>query len=233
MTTAIILAGGLGTRLRSVVSDLPKPMAPVNKRPFLEHLLEYWTEEGVTRFILSVGYKHELISDHFGTEFMGVPVEYAVEDTPLGTGGGLVLAMDLVAGDDRVLALNGDTFFMANLSQLQKFASDNHADWCFSLFRSNDISRYMGMSVSDEGRVISLKDRINTGVPLVNGGAYLASPVAIKGKYQAGEKLSLEDDIFQHALDDHLRIFGMEFPGTFIDIGIPDDYHRAKKILTK
>ena len=92
MTTAIILAGGLGTRLREAVPDLPKPMAPVNGRPFLEYLIDYWIEQGVKRFVMSVGYLHQDIVRHFGYRYRGVEIDYSVEESPLGTGGALLLA---------------------------------------------------------------------------------------------------------------------------------------------
>jgi D-glycero-alpha-D-manno-heptose 1-phosphate guanylyltransferase len=85
MITAIVLAGGLGTRLRSVVPDLPKPMAPIKGRPFLEYQLDYWIAQGVDRFVLSLGYRHEVIVEHFGNSYQGVKLDYVVEPTPLGT----------------------------------------------------------------------------------------------------------------------------------------------------
>ena len=92
MTTAVILAGGLGTRLRSVISDLPKPMAPINGRPFLEYLICYWIGQGINHFVLSVGYLHQAIIGYFGNQFKGACIDYVIEESPLGTGGGLLLA---------------------------------------------------------------------------------------------------------------------------------------------
>ena len=103
MTTAVILAGGLGTRLRSAVPDLPKPMAPVAGRPFLEHLLDYWIAQGINRFVLSVGYRHESIVDHFGVAYKSAELLYAIEETPLGTGGALLLAAGKVAAGESFL----------------------------------------------------------------------------------------------------------------------------------
>ena len=111
MPSAVILAGGLGTRLRSVVSDVPKPMAPVGGRPFLEYQLEYWINQGISRFVLSVGYRHEAITEHFGSRYKGVELEYAVEEQPLGTGGGLLLAAEKLKQDTPFLLLNKDTYF--------------------------------------------------------------------------------------------------------------------------
>ena len=100
MRTAIILAGGLGTRLRKLVSDVPKPMASVNGRPFVAHLMDYWIEQGITQFILSVGYLKESIIHYFGNEYRGIKIEYSVEESPLGTGGGVLLAIKNIKSDD-------------------------------------------------------------------------------------------------------------------------------------
>jgi len=233
MTTAVILAGGLGTRLRSVVTDLPKPMAPLNGRPFLEYLMQYWADQGISRFLLSVGYHHEKISNHFGDRFSGLPVDYVVEDQPLGTGGGLLLALDALAREKRALLLNGDTYFAVDLDLLSQLAESEDADWCFSLYRDSDTDRYMGMRLNDQGRIIKLRDESPGPDCLVNGGVYLFKPSALEGRYPAGSTLSLEDDIFTDALDSGQRLYGLQCEGTFIDIGIPADYHRAAKILVK
>ena len=111
MTTAIILAGGLGTRLRSAVPDLPKPMAPIAGRPFLAHQMDHWIGQGVSRFVLSVGYRHEAISSHFGRRFHGAAIDYVVETSPLGTGGAVKLATAGLPRDEYTLLLNGDTYF--------------------------------------------------------------------------------------------------------------------------
>lgn len=229
MTTAIILAGGLGTRLRSVLPDLPKPMAPINERPFLEHQLDYWIKQGINHFVLSVGYLHEVIIDHFGSSYNGVKIDYVVEQTPLGTGGGLLLAAKTIGENEPFLVLNGDTYFAVDLKVLIKFSSANKADWCFSLFRTSEEGRYMGMDVSPSGKIISLKS--GTG-QLANGGVYWVSSNSVLPEISSqGKKLSLEDDIFSDALVSGQRLFGVEFEGTFIDIGVPEDYHRASTVL--
>lgn len=232
MTTAVILAGGLGTRLRSAVPDLPKPMAPIGGRPFLAYQLDYWIAQGVSRFILSVGYRHEVIINHFGKLYKGAELDYVIEHTPMGTGGGLLLATEKIAYNTSFLLLNGDTYFAADLKALTEFAQENDADWSFSLFRTNEEGRYMGMEVTPQGRIASLKS--GTGKPgrLANGGVYWVSPRAIDGQFSPGDKVSLEDDIFPAAMASGQRLYGIEFTGTFIDIGVPDDYHRASSLLT-
>src|SRR5690349_1824955 len=144
MPSAVILAGGLGTRLRSAVPDLPKPMAPINGRPFLEYQLDYWIAQGIKRFVLSVGYRHEAITKHFGFRYKGVELEYAVEERPLGTGGGFLLAAEKVGRREPFLLLNGDTYFGVNLNILNACALEHDADWCMSLFRTSAKGRYMG-----------------------------------------------------------------------------------------
>ena len=232
VTSAIILAGGLGTRLRSTVPDLPKPMAPVSERPFLEHQLDYWIEQGVTHFVLSVGYRHEVIVSHFGDRYKTAKLEYVIEDTPLGTGGGLLLALDKVSKSSPFLLLNGDTYFAVNLKVLEEFFLKTDADWCFSLFRSHEADRYMGMNLSPTGRITSLKSGIGQSVQLANGGVYLINPRALNREViSIGAKSSLEDDIFPVALALGQRLMGIEFRGIFIDIGIPEDYFRAPALL--
>jgi D-glycero-alpha-D-manno-heptose 1-phosphate guanylyltransferase len=233
VTSAIILAGGLGTRLRSVVPDLPKPMAPINGRPFLEHQLDYWIKQGVSHFVLSVCYRHEIIVDHFGNRYKGAELDYVIEQTPLGTGGGLLLAVEKMHRVESFLLLNGDTYFAVDLKTLIQFSLANDADWCFSLFRAREEGRYMGMEISPQGQVITLKSGAGQPDRLANGGVYWVNPRALfREKFSPGDKASLEDDIFPTAMAAGQRLFGIEFPGTFIDIGVPDDYHRASTLLT-
>jgi D-glycero-alpha-D-manno-heptose 1-phosphate guanylyltransferase len=232
VNSAVILAGGLGTRLRSVVPDLPKPMAPISGRPFLEYQLDYWIKQGVSRFVLSIGYRYEVISDHFGNRYKDAEIDYVIEKTPLGTGGGLLLAAEKLDKKAPFLLLNGDTYFAVDLKSLSEFAMANDADWCFSLFRTSEEGRYMGIDISPQGNILSLKS--GTGRPgrLANGGVYWVNPRALIGnKFSPGDKISLEDDIFSAIDINKQRLLGMEFSGTFIDIGIPEDYYRAPALL--
>ncbi len=232
MTVAIVLAGGLGTRLRSTVPDVPKPMAPIDGRPFLEYLLDYWIGQGVGSFVFSVGYMHEVIRAHFGERYRGVPVRYSIEETPLGTGGGLVLAARELHSNAPFLLLNGDTYFAVNLRELAAFAQGADADWTFSLFRAGEAGRYMGMQVQADGRITSLRSNTEDIGRLANGGVYLVHPRSLAAlDLRAGDKLSLEEEVFATALAADQRFFGLEFQATFIDIGVPADYHRAPAVL--
>lgn len=230
MTTAIILAGGMGTRLRSAVPDLPKPMAPIDGRPFIEHQLDYWIGQGVERFVVSVGYKKEVIMDHLGSNYRSTPLTYAIEDEPLGTGGGLLLAAQGLS--EPFLVVNGDTFFEVDLAGLLKFHSVHSADWTFSLFRTSEVGRYMGIEVKSDGEIGSLTSGTREQSRLANGGVYLVNPSVLANKaFVPGSKLSLEADLLPALVAQGYKLFGLEFSGTFIDIGIPQDYFRAAEVL--
>jgi D-glycero-alpha-D-manno-heptose 1-phosphate guanylyltransferase len=231
MTTAVVLAGGLGTRLRSAVTDLPKPMAPVNNRPFLAHLLDYWIKQGVDSFVLSVGYRHKAIMDWFGIAYRGVTLHYAIEHEPLGTGGAFALAATHCPKGHPFLLLNGDTFFAVDLGVLQTAALDCRADVCLSLFPTRDRERYMGVARDRDGLIVSLKSAAYDGPHLANGGVYWFS-AAMRDRAVGGQgPSSLENDLFPEWLVAGLRIAGVEFEAPFIDIGVPDDYHRAGDVV--
>ena len=232
MTTAIILAGGLGTRLRETVPDLPKPMAPINGRPFLEHQFDYWIGQGVKRFVLSVGYRHKVIIDHFGATYRGVPLDYAIEPSPLGTGGGLLLAAERLSGETAFLLLNGDTYFEVELAALRDIHDSKKADLTFALFRATVAGRYMGVDIAADGRITSLNSGAGKPGRVANGGVYLLNPETLRvGGWKPGDKVSLEDEIQLAAFESDRRLYGLECSGIFIDIGVPEDYSRASDLL--
>lgn len=227
---AIVLAGGLGTRLRAAVPDLPKPMAPVNGRPFLERLLDYWIAQGVRRFILSTGYRHEVLAAHFGAAFHGAAVRHVVEDHPLGTGGGLLLARGALEAAGPFLVLNGDTFFEVALERLREFHSAHQSEATLSLFRTPQQGRYTGINVGKAGEIRSFGTGARGG--LANGGVYLMEQSFLEGgPWQPRSVLSLEEDILPFAVQAGKRVYGMDCAGRFIDIGVPEDYARAAEVL--
>ena len=233
MTTAIILAGGLGTRLREEVPDVPKPMAPINGRPFLEYLMDYWIGQGIERFILSIGYKSQIISEHFGGCYKSSVVSYAIEESPLGTGGGLLLALEQVTSK-KVLLLNGDTFFEVNINSLYKFHLKSNSKWTLAFFRTDEIKRYMLINISPKGEILSLNSPELVSSGLANGGVYLIEPSALDllgGKIQ--ENTSLENQLLPNYISNGGKLFGQECKGKFIDIGLPEDYFKASDILPK
>jgi D-glycero-alpha-D-manno-heptose 1-phosphate guanylyltransferase len=229
---AIILAGGKGTRLRAEVPNLPKPMAPVAGRPFLEHQMAYWVSQGVDRFILSVGYKAEIIIDSVGTQFRSAEVAYAIEDNPLGTGGAVLHARAQLKPNEPFLVINGDTFFDLPLSDLTKFHREKASDWTLGLFQTSDTQRYLGVALDDDGRLISLVTRLVQSEIWANGGVYMISPgvLDLVAERFKGE-VSLEGEIIPALMELKSSIYGIRHTGRFIDIGIPDDYRRAADVL--
>lgn len=231
MISAIILAGGLGTRLQAVVSEVPKPLAPIGSKPFLEYLMDYWIKQGVNHIILSVGYRADQIISHFGNSYRNIPVEYSVESEPLGTGGGLLLATEkLPPGQSHFLLLNGDTYFEVRLKDLIQISELNLADWTFSLFKNDDEQRYTSIEMDSANHIISF-DRNNKDVQAsgyVNGGVYWVSKTALNSFKRHSEKfISLEKEIFPWALKNNQTLIGSVGMGRFIDIGVPEDYERA------
>ena len=230
---AIILAGGLGSRLRAVVPDLPKPMAPIHDRPFLEYLLDYWAGQGVSRFVLSVGYKREIIEQHFGARYKGIEVDYAVENQPRGTGGGLLLALKRLHQSGAFLILNGDTFFEVDLALMRRYHQGKHAEVTVALREVEANSRYAGVEVDKDGKITAFDNRARaSGRALINGGVYLAESTAFAGMLpESNEPVSIEDQLYPRMLAAGGRIYGFPSHGRFIDIGIPEDYQRAATVL--
>ena len=230
--TAIILAGGLGTRLRETVPGLPKAMVPINNRPFLEYQLDYWINQGIKSFIFSVGYLNELIINHFGSSYNGASIKYIVEPHPLGTGGGMLLAAkDL---NEIFLVLNGDTFIEVDLNNLYSFHLKSKSQWTFSLFRTTDFKRYLTMDVGLKGEIISLNSKQKKTSGLANGGVYLLEPLVLKLLgVSPGNCASLENELLPNLLSNGGELFGQECEGRFVDIGVPEDYYRASDILPK
>ncbi|MCB1074267.1 MAG: NTP transferase domain-containing protein [Simkania sp.] len=212
---AIILGGGLGTRLRSVCPDLPKPLVPVRDKPFLSHLMQYWKGQGVNHFILSVGYLHEKVIETYGTSFEEISIDYAIESTPLGTGGALLHSLSKLQNPEKpFLVLNGDTYFPIPLSEFHLIG-----DCTLALHQTEKNTRYDGIHMTPSGKIITLGDPSST---LINGGCYLFHPRAFKNITQ--KPFSLEQELLPHFIAKHM-CFGHLFDSPFIDIGIPKDYH--------
>lgn len=218
---AIVLAGGLGTRLRSVVSDLPKPMAPIDDKPFLEYILKYLQKNGITKAILSVGYKWETVKDYFGNKFGNIELVYSVEDEPLGTGGAIKKAMDKVE-NNQVYIINGDTFFDVDLKSL--ILEDND---CLMLCLKHMINfdRYGCVESNEKDFVTAFTEKGYKESGNINGGIYLVRK-SIFDNYIVSEKFSFE--AFMQENFKELEILVKIFENYFIDIGIPEDYEKAQ-----
>ena len=224
---AVILCGGLGTRLRSVVSDVPKPMAPIAGRPFLEYLLEYLRREGVRRTVLSVGYKREVIIEHFGSEWRGLEIRYAVEETPMGTGGGARIGMN-EATADHVLLLNGDSFLAASLAPLAD--AIGHAPVAMTVRPEADTARY-GLCIFDQDNNLKGFSPGVAGQPgYINAGVYALKRTIFKEVGMPDEPFSFEQDFLAtHAIRLGAMVAVQDAP--FIDIGIPESFAYAQTLV--
>ena len=226
--TAIVLAGGFGTRLRSVVSDVPKPMAPIKDKPFLTYIFDYLSRNSIDKAVLSVGYKYELIEEYFGSKYNGIDIVYSVEDTPLGTGGAIRKALSVI-DDEFVFVLNGDTIFDIDLQDLEKQFKKNDSKLVLSLKPVSRNSRYGSVEIDSENTVTAFIEKKESGDDsLINGGVYLARS-DIFNSFDMPEKFSFEDFMQNHF--DDLKAAGVVFDGYFIDIGIPEDFERANREL--
>ena len=216
----VILSGGLGTRLRAVVSDLPKPMAPIKGKPFLEYLLLYLREAGLNEIILAVGYMSHKIVDYFGDGAeWGVKISYSVEDSPLGTGGALKRGCGLVE-EWPILVLNGDSFAKVDINQMVRFHKGQHAVATIALTKVEDTGRYGRIEIDPEGRIIAFMEKNEGREGLINAGVYVVEKAFID-RIPEG-MVSLERDVFPSLINKGL--YGFTSEGFFIDIGIPQDY---------
>jgi len=220
---AIILAGGLGTRLRSVVSDVPKCMAPVNGIPFINFIITYLKKEGVERFIFSLGYKSEIVIDYVNKIFPDLEIAYVIEDTPLGTGGAIKLACSKATSSD-VLILNGDTLFNINLKDLSEFHRNKKADFTVALKEMRNFSRYGAVEIDKNHAIKAFHEKKYCEQGFINGGVY-----ALNVKRFMTEVLPDVCSFDKDFLEDKIGkkyFYGLECEYYFIDIGIPEDYDR-------
>jgi D-glycero-alpha-D-manno-heptose 1-phosphate guanylyltransferase len=224
---AIVLAGGLGTRLRSAVSDVPKPMAPIAGRPFLEFVLTQLRQQGLERVILSVGYKSEVISAHFGTAWNGLALDYCIEDRPLGTGGAIAEAFKLL-GEERALVLNGDTVLDETFSRLETCHLENGADLTLFAREIEDGGRY-GVCELDGSRIRGFASGEPGKPGCINAGSYLIEARVLQSPLPPAP-FSFESEILPN-LAKTGRTFAVSTRAKFIDIGVPESYHLAQSFI--
>jgi len=228
---AIILAGGKGLRLREVVPDLPKVMAPVNGRPFLEYLLEYLEHYFIEHIVMAVGYKHEAIVNYFGDHYKSIKIDYLIEDEPLGTGGAIKKGFEMIEGD-KAFVFNGDTMFRISLVKHYDFHITRMADFSLVLREVDDVERYGSVERNEEKRITGFHEKgTRTGKGLINGGVYLISK-RFFSKYKFPEKFSVEKDCLEKMVGTH-PFYGVLCKQYFLDIGIPEDYLKAQHDFTQ
>lgn len=225
---AIILAGGLGTRLQSIVSDVPKPMAPIHGRPFLEVLLTFLAQQNFKHVILALGYKSDIIIDHFGDHFCGIKISYVIEKEKLGTGGAIRLAMEK-AKRPFFFVLNGDSFIHFNRNDIVAHLQ-NYKSPIIIGYKVPDTFRYGRIEYNDT-HILQYCEKGISGEGVISSGVYVL-PKDILGIFELNSPFSVEEDVFMKITPNN-NFDLLLCDGPFIDIGIPEDYYRAQILLEK
>lgn len=225
---AIVLAGGLGTRLRQTVPDLPKPMAPVAGRPFLEILLSSLAKKKFTRIILSLGFMAEKVVEHFGDSYLGMELVYEVEEIPLGTGGAVRAAMERCVSD-HVFVFNGDTYLDLEVDAVEEVWISSHRP--VMVVREVANAGRFGKVDIFNGRVQAFLEKGGSGPGLINAGCYVL-PTNALCDFSLKNPFSLEAEFFEKSLR-NIWLNGFVTHGLFIDIGVPDDYAYAQTALSE
>ncbi len=232
---AIILAGGLGTRLQSVVSDVPKCMAPVAGKPFLHYVIDFLQKKGINHFIFSVGYMHEMIEEYLSENYPQLNYTISLENAPLGTGGAIKLASNKCT-EKNVLICNGDTLYKIDISLLSKAHEEMNAACTLSLKPMHYFDRYGVVELNEDNSVKSFKEKQYYTSGLINGGVYALNHEEFL-KENLPEKFSFEKDYLEKNVknknDEKRKLYGIIQDAYFIDIGIPEDYARAQEELLK
>lgn len=227
MVTILILAGGLGTRLRSVISDRPKSMAIINGIPFLEYQIKYFKNQNFTDFVICSGYKHEKILEYFHDGYdSSIKILHSTEKEPLGTGGAIKNALNMIP-DEKFFVTNGDTITEIDLNYMGKFHATMNADLTMALVRVGDNTRYGNVITDNENRITSFSEKAASDNKFVNAGIYLLNKDSINW-YSRPKRFSLEKDILPAAIKEK-RVYGYKVGGYFIDIGIPEDFKRFQR----
>ena len=221
---AIVLAGGFGTRLRGIVDDVPKPLAPVAGRPFLAWLLDRLATGGMRRCILATGYLSDVIEQRIGARWQGMEIAYSVEPEPLGTGGAIRLAATRLQGD-AAHVLNGDTWLEYDPVALEDTARAAGASMTIALARVDDVARYGAVDI-DNGRVTGFREKGESGPGWINAGCYFLGADALAA-LPVRDAFSFEQDVLQPRVQERAVAAFTETLG-FIDIGVPEDYARAQ-----
>jgi len=228
--TALILAGGLGTRLQSVLADQPKVLAPVAGRPFLSYLMDQLISAGFRQVILCTGYKGEQIRAAFGDQYKGLDIRYSQEPEPLGTGGALRFGLPLISTES-VLATNGDSYAKCNLTDYLAWHFGNDLQASLLLTYLSDTSRYGRVEVDEEGRIKKFVEKgPGHGSGWGNAGVYIFKRGLLES-IPFGQPFSLEREFFPSLISKGL--YGFRSEGAFIDIGTPESYALAQEFFPR
>lgn len=228
---AIILAGGKGTRLASIVSDVPKPLAPVNGRPFLDYIIgQLLKSNTVTRVILSIGHLADKIVDYYANADFGMPIIFAKEETLLGTGGAIKFAADQYIKGESFLVMNGDSMIDANFDQFAKYHACSGNLVSILLAQVQDSARYGSVELKGS-RIVKFTEKTGAAVPgVINAGVYLIEK-SFLSQFPVG-KCSFETDVLPKASETG-RVGGHISDGAFLDMGLPESYAEASLFLKR
>lgn len=226
----IILAGGLGTRLKSKVPDLPKCLAPINSKPFIYYLINYLKKYCVERIIFSIGYQSHKVVEYLEKFDFGIPIEFSIEDSPLGTGGATLKASKLVKSQNFCI-LNGDTYYNVDLDKLFNFHLNNDSFCTIGLKPMKLFDRYGTVELNNELKITGFKEKSFCNEGLINGGVLFLNKQIVYESYK-NDFFSLEDVFIKKAIEMN-RAYGMVSDDYFIDIGIPNDFEKAQTDFEK
>ena len=232
---AFVLAGGLGLRLRGVVSGVPKPLADVQGTPFLMHLIKYLEKHGIDDLILCVGYKGEAIRDRIGSRYGQCNIRYSFEPIQLGTGGALFNALERFPTREPFLVLNGDTFFQIDLSSFLRVNSKAEWIWKLALFPASDSARYGEVAVGNASEVVGVQspDKTNastTKLFYANSGVWLCRGLGPSENLKLPAPFSMEEYLGKFLENRDHRVVAEVFEAPFVDIGLPSDYERVQTL---
>jgi D-glycero-alpha-D-manno-heptose 1-phosphate guanylyltransferase len=228
MNEAIVLAGGLGTRLRATVPDLPKCMAPVAGRPFIDHVIDHFQDAGIHRFVFALGYMHDYILDHLATKWSGLDYDYSLELEPLGTGGAILLAAQKVQSDFFTV-LNGDTLYKIDIGQEIAFHKQKDAFITIAVKPMENFDRYGTVILDEAGHIVAFEEKKKCVRGLINGGVYVINKMQLMD-LELPMKHSFEKDVMEKNFSSG-KVYAKVFEDYFIDIGVPEDYMKANQEL--
>jgi D-glycero-alpha-D-manno-heptose 1-phosphate guanylyltransferase len=222
---AVILAGGMGTRLQPAVADVPKCMAPVAGKPFLHYLLRFLSGQGIQEVVLSLGHRHEQITDWCHRQVTKPRLRFVIESRPLGTGGALQFALQSIT-QKNVWVLNGDSYYDVDLASMESYHRQCQALLTLALKPMANFSRYGCVEIDAAGKITAFREKAFIAKGLINGGIYLVDREPFMNR-NFPEAFSLEKDFLEKELGKS-DFYGLVSDGYFIDIGIPGDYQRAQ-----
>lgn len=227
-TPAVLLVGGKGTRLQTVLHSTPKPLARVGNMPFLELLVLQLHSQGVHRIVMCTGHLADQIEDEFGDgKKWDVAIEYSAETRPLGTAGAVKLAERRLEQVSDFLVMNGDSFLEVDFPELMRFHRAHGGLITIAVRRVPDAARYGSVQLDARNRVVGFSEKSSDSAPgLINGGVYVFKQAILENIPQG--PASLERDIFPSSLES--GVYAFEQHGMFIDIGTPEDYSRAQAL---